>query len=60
MKNPTQHHIAEVPSRSSKVGMTIGIDLGDVGIVSRFEPAREFFKAQASPNAKEVLSCFVD
>src|SRR6202045_266196 len=30
MKKPTQHLIAEVPRRSSKVGMTIGIDLGDV------------------------------
>jgi transposase len=30
MKKPTQHHIAEVPRSSSKVGMTIGIDLGDV------------------------------
>ncbi len=30
MKNPTQHLIAEVSRRSSKVGMTIGIDLGDV------------------------------
>src|SRR5258705_9142314 len=30
MKKPTQHFIAEVPRRSSKVGMTIGIDLGDV------------------------------
>jgi len=30
MKNLTQHHIAEVSRRSSKVGMTIGIDLGDV------------------------------
>jgi transposase len=30
MKNPTQRLIAEVPRRSSKVGMTIGIDLGDV------------------------------
>jgi transposase len=30
MKNPTQHVIAEVPLRSSRVGMTIGIDLGDV------------------------------
>src|SRR5258708_37576919 len=30
MKNPTQHLIAEVPRSSSKVGMTIGIDLGDV------------------------------
>src|ERR1700688_2354826 len=30
MKNPTLHLIAEVPRRSSRVGMTIGIDLGDV------------------------------
>ena len=30
MKNPTQHLIAEVTRRSSKVGMTIGIDLGNV------------------------------
>src|SRR6202049_908236 len=30
MKKPTQHLIAEVPRRSSKVGMTIGIDLGGV------------------------------
>jgi transposase len=30
MKKPTQHLIAEVPRRDSKVGMTIGIDLGDV------------------------------
>ncbi len=30
MKNPTQHLIAEVPLRSSRVGMTITIDLGDV------------------------------
>src|ERR1700736_5690133 len=30
MKKPTQHLIAEVPRRSSRVGMTIGIDLGDV------------------------------
>ena len=30
MKKPKQHLIAEVPRRDSKVGMTIGIDLGDV------------------------------
>src|SRR6201996_3691776 len=30
MKKPMRHLIAEVPRRSSKVGMTIGIDLGDV------------------------------
>src|SRR5712675_3764715 len=30
MKKPTQHFIAEVPRRSSKVGVTIGIDLGDI------------------------------
>ena len=30
MKETMQHLIAEVPLRSSKVGMTIGIDLGDV------------------------------
>lgn len=30
MKNPTQHLIAEVPRRRSKVEMTIGIDLGDI------------------------------
>jgi transposase len=30
MKKPTQHLIAEVPRRRSKVEMTIGIDLGDV------------------------------
>jgi transposase len=30
MKKPTLHLIAEVPRRSSRVGMTIGIDLGDV------------------------------
>src|SRR5271154_4791131 len=30
MKKPMQHLIAEVSLRSSKVGMTIGIDLGDV------------------------------
>ena len=30
MKNPTQHLIAEVPRSITKVGMTIGIDLGDV------------------------------
>jgi len=30
MKNPTQHLIAEVPLRRSRVEMTIGIDLGDV------------------------------
>jgi transposase len=30
MKKPTQHLIAEVPRRDSQVGMTIGIDLGDV------------------------------
>ena len=30
MKKPTQHLIAEVPRSSSKVEMTIGIDLGDV------------------------------
>src|SRR5258708_28986323 len=30
MKTTTQHLIAEVPRSSSKVGMTIGIDLGDV------------------------------
>src|SRR5712664_571842 len=30
MKKPTQHLIAEVSRSSSRVGMTIGIDLGDV------------------------------
>jgi transposase len=30
MKKPTQHLIAEVPCSSSMVGITIGIDLGDV------------------------------
>src|SRR5260370_24254884 len=30
MKKPTQHLIAEVPRSSFRVGMTIGIDLGDV------------------------------
>jgi transposase len=30
MKKPTHHVIAEAPHSSSKVGMTIGIDLGDV------------------------------
>ena len=30
MKKPAQHLIAEVSRRSSRVGMTIGIDLGDV------------------------------
>src|ERR1700750_2958001 len=30
MKKPMRHLIAEVPRRSSKGGMTIGIDLGDV------------------------------
>ena len=30
MKNPTQHLIAEVPRRRSKLEMTIGIDVGDV------------------------------
>jgi hypothetical protein len=30
MKKPIQHFIAEVPRSSSRVGMTIGIDLGDV------------------------------
>ena len=30
MKKPAQDLIAEVPLRSSRVGMTIGIDLGDV------------------------------
>ena len=30
MKKHTQHLIAEVPRRSSRVGMTIGIDLGDI------------------------------
>jgi transposase len=30
MKKPSQHLIAEVPRSVSKVGMTIGIDLGDV------------------------------
>jgi transposase len=30
MKNQSQHLIAEVPSRRSRVDMTIGIDLGDV------------------------------
>ena len=30
MKKPSQHLIAEVPRSSSRVGMTIGIDLGDV------------------------------
>src|SRR5271170_4365030 len=30
MKNPTQHLIAEVPHSITKVGMTIGIDLGAV------------------------------
>ena len=30
MKKPKQYLIAEVPRRDSKVGMTIGIDLGDV------------------------------
>ena len=30
MKKPTRHLIAEVPRSSSRVGMTIGIDLGDV------------------------------
>ena len=30
MKNKAHHLIAEVPRSSSKVEMTIGIDLGDV------------------------------
>ena len=30
MKNPSKHLIAEVPRSVAKVGMTIGIDLGDV------------------------------
>jgi transposase len=30
MKKVAQHLIAEVPCRQSKIGMTIGIDLGDV------------------------------
>src|SRR5258705_6479833 len=30
MKKPTQHLIAEGPRSSSRIGMTIGIDLGDV------------------------------
>jgi transposase len=30
MKKPSQHPIAEVPRRRSKVEITIGIDLGDV------------------------------
>jgi transposase len=30
MKNSSQHLIAEVPHRRSRVEMTIGIDLGDV------------------------------
>ena len=30
MKKPAQHFIAEVPRSLTKVGMTIGIDLGDV------------------------------
>ena len=30
MKKPMRHLIAEVPRSSSKVAMTIGIDLGDV------------------------------
>jgi len=30
MKKPKQHLIAEVPRRDFKVGVTIGIDLGDV------------------------------
>jgi transposase len=30
MKKPAQHFIAEVPRSITKVGMTIGIDLGDV------------------------------
>ena len=30
MKKTAQHLIAEVPSRPSRVDMTIGIDLGDV------------------------------
>ncbi len=32
MKKPAQHFIAEVPRSITKVGMTIGIDLGDVWI----------------------------
>jgi hypothetical protein len=30
MKKPSKHLIAEVPRSVTKVGMTIGIDLGDV------------------------------
>jgi hypothetical protein len=30
MKKTTHHLIAEVPLRQSRIGMTIGIDLGDV------------------------------
>ena len=30
MKKPSKHHIAEVPRSVTKVGLTIGIDLGDV------------------------------
>jgi hypothetical protein len=30
MKKTTDHLIAEVPCRRSRIGMTIGIDLGDV------------------------------
>jgi transposase len=30
MKNSSQHPIAEVPRRRSRVEMTIGVDLGDV------------------------------
>jgi hypothetical protein len=29
MKKTTHHLIAEVPLRQSRIGMTIGIDLGD-------------------------------
>ncbi|WP_433975846.1 hypothetical protein [Tunturiibacter lichenicola] len=30
MKKPSQHLIAEVPRSITKVGMTIGVDLGNV------------------------------
>jgi hypothetical protein len=34
MKNSSQHLIAEVPRRQSRVETTIGIDLGDVGAIT--------------------------
>ncbi|WP_158791950.1 hypothetical protein [Granulicella sp. L60] len=38
MKKRAYHLITEVPPRQSRVAVTIGIDLGDVGAITNVQP----------------------